>query len=601
MGSLFQELKQRKVFRVAGIYIVAAWLIIQVTDTVSPLMDMPASTPQLVLFVLIFLFPFSLVLAWFFEITYAGIKIQTGEEAAPEKPLSNKQTVVYGLVGLLGVVATFFFVNLFVVSEDLEPGFSLQQAASTGSPVTEETIIPPRENSIAVLPFDDMSPDGDQEYMSDGIAEEMLNLLAKIPELRVTARTSAFSFKNTTYTIPEIGQRLNVAYILEGSVRKAGNQIRITTQLIETSSDIHIWSETYTRELDDVFAIQDEISAEVVAKLELTLSGEVVLVRKIDPEAYTLYLQARHLEEQADFSNHESIIELYQNVLALAPAYPPALVGLAGTMGNNEPGSYDKALALLDRALEIDPNYAPAIAFKGLIAIAESDVAGAAGYIRQAFALDPTDPDVLFAGATMYQTLGRSGVALAEYVVSIDPVNANARLGLAGSFTLTGRLDESIASARTALILSPNASFAHFVIGDALFQSGNLEAALAEAEQELLEMHRLILLIEIYYAMGEQTKSDALLQELIEGYAQENPYFIAWPLAYRDEADLAFEYLDKAVAIEDNGLYGLNVNTGFSNLYQDPRWIPFLEKIGRSPEQLDAIEFEVIPPSSIVQ
>lgn len=594
MGSLFQELQQRKVFRVAAIYIVVAWLIIQVADTISPLLNLPTSTPRLVLFVLIVLFPVSLILAWFFEITQSGIKIQTGGDSASKTLLSNKQSIGFGLVGLLGVVVTFFIINLFVVDKVLEPGLSQLQLASTESSATAEVEIAPDENSIAVLPFADMSAANDQEYMGDGIAEEMLNLLAKIPELRVTARTSAFSFKNTTYTIPEIAQQLNVAYVLEGSVRIAGEQIRITTQLIKASSDIHIWSDTYTRELNDVFAVQDEIAAEVVAKLELTLSGELPRKQEIDADAYTQYLQALYLLNSYTPGSAARAIELLEQVLAIAPDYSPALLAMANAHGQGL-NRLVEAREWVDRAVANDPNYAPAIALLGYIAIEQGELVTAARFISRAVSLDPADPDVLLAALSLNNALGRTEehVGLAQLVVARDPVNVGAYWELGLSQWMAGRFDESILAAQTLLTLNPEAVFGHYLVAVSLLYKGELQEALTEIEQEPDEVFRLICSIQIYHALGEIETSELLLQEFIAKYRTEIPYFAAMLFAYLEEPDLAFEYLDKAVEELALGLLGILGNRDFSNLYQDPRWPQLLERIDRSPAEIDAIVFDV--------
>ena len=187
------------------------------------------------------------------------------------------------------------------------------------------------DKSIAVLPFEDMSQEKNQEYMSDGIAEELLNLLAKIPELRVIARTSSFAFKDQEVDIADIAKKLNVAHVLEGSIRKSGNTIRITTQLIRTSDSTHLWSETYDRPLDDIFAVQDEIAGAVVEQLKIKLLGAAPKAKPVDPKAYALYLQGRQFERQGTVASYEQAIALYQQALAIDPGYAEAWSGLAAT------------------------------------------------------------------------------------------------------------------------------------------------------------------------------------------------------------------------------------------------------------------------------
>src|SRR5947207_10449444 len=280
-------------------------------------------------------------------------------------------------------------------------------------PTTSLTAIP--EKSIAVMPVVDMSAGKDQEYFSDGITDELLNLLAKIPQLQVTARTSSFAFKGKETGIPEIRHKLHVAHVLEGSVRKAGNSVRITAQLIKAGTDTHLWSQTYDRKLDDIFAIQDEIAADVVKQLKVTLLGAAPKARTTDPEAYALYLQAVQLGRQFTAEAYQQSDALYRKVLAIDPLYAPAWNGLAGNFGNEPsqgllPGKegYAQAREAAVKALAIDPDYAPAYAQLGWIGMyGDSDLVGAAQHLERALALDPADLSVLTTSATLLQSLGR--------------------------------------------------------------------------------------------------------------------------------------------------------------------------------------------------
>src|SRR5436190_734128 len=298
-------------------------------------------------------------------------------------------------------------------------------------PTTSVTAIP--EKSIAVLPFVDMSAGKDQEYFSDGISEELLNLLAKIPQLQVTARTSSFAFKGKEIGVPEIARTLHVAHVLEGSVRKAGNSVRITAQLIKAGTDTHLWSETYDRKMDDIFKIQDEIAADVVKQLKVTLLSAAPKARATDPEAYALYLQAVQLGRQNTAEAYKQSDALLRKVLAIDPRYAPAWDGLSHNFAN-EAGQgllpskegYAEAREAATKALAIDPEYPPAHARLGLIAInGDNDLAGAARHFERALALDPADLNVLGNSAALLQSLGRLDEALAldEAVVRRDPVN----------------------------------------------------------------------------------------------------------------------------------------------------------------------------------
>jgi len=471
-------------------------------------------------------------------------------------------------------------------------------------PTTSLTAIP--EKSIAVLPFVDMSAGKDQEYFSDGISEELLNLLAKIPQLQVTARTSSFAFKGKETGIPEIARTLHVAHVLEGSVRKAGNSVRITAQLIKAGTDAHLWSQTYDRKLDDIFAIQDEIAADVVKQLKVTLLGAAPKARATDPEAYALYLQAVQLGRQFTAEPFQQSDALYRKVLAIDPRYAPAWYGLARNFGNETgqgllPGKegFAQAREAAVRALAIDPDYAPAHAQLGWIAMyGDSDLASAALHLERALALEPADLSVLTTSATLLQSLGRldEALALEEAAVRRDPVNVTALFNLGYHQRMAGRLDAAIASFRTVLSLSPSNGGAHCQLGVALLLKGDAHGALAELEQETSEIYKMIGLPMAYHALGRKADSDAALAALIAKYEKDAPSNIASVYAYRGEADKAFAWLDKAVEYGDGGLGEIVTDNLFDKIHADPRWLAFLRKIGKAPEQLAKIEFKVTLP-----
>ncbi|HZX92038.1 MAG TPA: tetratricopeptide repeat protein, partial [Rudaea sp.] len=445
-------------------------------------------------------------------------------------------------------------------------------------------------------------------YFSDGISEELLNLLAKIPQLQVTARTSSFAFKGKETGIPEIARTLHVANVLEGSVRKSGNSVRITAQLIRAGSDSHLWSQTYDRKLDDIFAIQDEIAADVVKQLKVTLLGAAPKVRTTDPEAYALYLQAIQLGRQGTAEAYKQSDALHRKVLAIDSRYAPAWDGLArnfinetsqGLLPNKEGFAQSREAAM--KALAIDPDYAPAHARLGWIAaFGDNDLAGAAQHFERALALDPADLDVLRAPAGLLQSLGRMDEALAldEAVVRRDPVNLNALYNLGLHQRIAGRFDAAIASTRTVLSLSPGNGGAHAQIGIALLLKGDAQGSLAEIDQETSDVWKMIGLPMAYHALGLKADSDAAQAALIAKYEKDAPYNIAYVYAYRGEADKGFAWLDKAVEYGDPGINEMVTENLFDNIHADPRWLPFLRKIGRAPEQLAKIEFKVALPQA---
>jgi TolB-like protein len=462
-----------------------------------------------------------------------------------------------------------------------------------------------RTSTIAVLPFVNMSPDPNQDYFSDGMSEELLNLLTKVTELRVAARTSSFSFKGQNVEIPEIAKRLNVAYVLEGSVRKAGDQVRITAQLVHANDGFHVWSETYDRKLDDIFAIQDEIAADVVKQLRITLLGKMPKARKTNPEAYALYLESVQLSRQNTKDGFEKSDALLHRVLEIDSAYAPAWAGLAANFGNKAVGGllppeegFARAREANMRALQIDPQYAPAYAGLAFDAMyGQSDFAAAAKYLERAVALDPANTRALGNSAMLLNLLGRKdeAVKLWEAITIRDALNLNALFNQGTSQLDAGQLDDAIATYRMILSLSPGNGVAHYQVGVAMLLKGDANGALAEFKQESVEVFRMIGLPMAYFALGRKAESDAALAEFMAKYGKGSDYNIAGIHAFRGEADIAFEWLEKER--ENGGTFvEIVVDPLFANLYNDPRWIPFLRRIGKAPEQLAKISFKVTPP-----
>ena len=476
---------------------------------------------------------------------------------------------------------------------------------TTSTPRQSEAATVP-EKSIAVLPFVNMSEDKANDYFSDGISEELLNLLAKIPQLKVTARVSSFSFKGKELDIPEIARRLHVAHVLEGSVRKAGDQVRITAQLIHAADGFHMWSETYDRKLDDIFKIQDEVAGKVVKELKVTLLELQPKVRITDPKAYALYLQASQLGGQRTAEAFEKSDALYHQVLEIDPRYAPAWTELArnflnkvasGVVSSQE--GYARGREAAEKALAIDPDSARAHAELGAIANLENDDDDAAKHFERALMLDPTDLEVLLTVSNFLMSLGRldESLALQQAIVRRDPLNTRALYNLGLRQRYSGRYDEAIASFRTALSLNPGTGNVHAQLGQTLLLKGDAASALAETEQEPNEFWRMEGPPMAYYALGRKADSDTALAALIAKYEKESSYNIAYVYAFRGEADQAFAWLDKAVDYHDGGLSEIVPETLFDKIHSDPRWLPFLRKIGKAPDQLAKIKFKVtLPP-----
>ncbi|HEY2394821.1 MAG TPA: tetratricopeptide repeat protein [Rudaea sp.] len=588
--SLFAELRRRNVFRAGAFYIAATWALAQGISQLGPAVGAPEWTTRWFLVAAAIGFPFWIAFSWFFEFTPEGIKrereVEPGESITPH----TGRKLDFAIIAVMAVAIVLLVTDRFVLHHG----------------VNEEAAIPIAERSIAVLPFVNMSDEKSNEYFSDGISEELLNLLAKIPQLQVTARTSSFAFKGKETGIPDIARALHVANVLEGSVRKAGNSVRITAQLIRAGTDTHLWSQTYDRKLDDIFAIQDEIAADVVKQLKLTLLGAAPTVRTTDPEAYALYLQAVQLGRQFTAEAFQQSDALYRKVLAIDPSYAPAWDGLSRNFSNeanqgvlpNREGIV-QAREAATKALAIDPNYAPAHARLGWIAMnSDNDLAGAAQHFKRALALDPADPNVLRNSASLLGSLGRldEALALEEAIVRRDPVNVSALFNLGLYQRMAGRVDPAIASFHTVLSLAPGRGDAHAQLGTALLLKGDAQGALAEIQQETSEAWKMIGLALAYHALGRKADSDAALAALIAKYEKDWSSNIASVYAFRGEADKAFEWLDKAVEYGDSGFSGIVTANLFGKIHADPRWLPFLRKIGKAPEQLAKIEFKVTLP-----
>ncbi len=463
MGQLFEELKRRNVLRVAIAYLAVSWLLIQIVETLFPIFGQSDALVRIVVILLIIGFPLILIFSWLYELTPDGLKLERDVDRSRSTVNRTGKKLDRAIIVVLTLSLGYFAFDKFV----LDPARDAEREETVAKQARSEALVESYgDKSIAVLPFVNMSDDTGNEYFSDGISEELLNLLSKIPQLRVISRSSAFSFKGKDIAIPALAEQLNVAHVLEGSVRKAGNRIRITAQLIEARSDTHLWSESYDRTLDDIFATQDEIAARVVEQLKLTLlSNETLSVRKTDPEAYALFLQARHIRLQNNPEAYEKALQLYQQALAIDPNYPPALEGLAemyvyhglfGLLPVDEASRH--AREAIDRALAIDPQFGVGVAGLGWIAMLyDHDMAASARHFERALMLDPTDLDIIDGVAFLAEAIGRldTAVAFKEYAVARDPAGPVGHFDLALAYLKVGRPQDAEASVRIVLTLHP--------------------------------------------------------------------------------------------------------------------------------------------------
>ena len=583
--SFFGELRRRNVFRVGVAYLAAVWVLIEVADTIVPIIGAPAGILQALVVSAALGFPVVLFLAWVYEWTPEGIKA-TSEVDGSEPVAFLGRKVDFAIIGLLVLAVGFLVVDNYVLETD-----SVLTAAD--------------ERSIAVLPFVNMSSDPEQEYFSDGISEELLNLLAQVPELRVISRSSAFALKGQAIDIPTVAERLNVDHVLEGSVRKAGDQIRVTAQLIDARSDTHLWSQTYDRTLDDIFALQDEIAANVLGELQIALLGTAPEVDRTDPEAYALYLQAHHIINQGVVDGFPLADQALNQALAIDPDYVPALMELGRlyiNQGTRQLRPIEEALELtgelVDRAYEVDPESGGVHA--GLAWMARrtgEDLATVAYHTERALALDPTNTDVLRLVSGYVTLLGypEEGLYLREYVVARDPTCIVCLRGLANAYYRRMRLDEAEATIRTAQSLSPGRAPDHEMLGYILLLKGEPEAALAEFERVDEADVRLEAVTLALYGLGRQEEFEASFNELRDTWGDENPMSVAPIYAYMGELDLAFEWLERGLDMGRSPI-GISADPIFAEMHTDPRWPEVLERMGISPAQLEALDFQVTLP-----
>ena len=446
------------------------------------------------------------------------------------------------------------------------------------------------EHSIAVLPFVNMSADREQEYFSDGLAEELINLLARIPELRVPARTSSFSFRGRPVTAGEIGQALNVAHVLEGSVRKAGNRIRITVQLVRSDNGYHLWSETFDRNLDDIFQIQDDIARAVVDKLRLTLLTAAPSASRAatNADAHNHYLQGQYFRARETQADLNKAVECYQRALALDAGYARAWAGLSVVYARQVANSYialDQGFALIraaaERAIALDPTLGDAYSALVIVLVnVDHDWQGSVARLARARALDPGNPLLLRTTAVLGRALGHTDEALAllRQALDRDPLNLLVRRYFARTLCYADRLAEAEAEIRQVLALSPSYPVAEYELGRILLAQGKVSAAVAAFESEVVPGWRSFGLPLGYHAQGRGADAQAALAAMLpESTGAE--FQVAEAHAYLGDADQAFRWLEAAVANRDPGIMWLRGNPLLKGLTDDPRYAALLRKL----------------------
>ncbi|MEZ5921713.1 MAG: tetratricopeptide repeat protein [Parvularculaceae bacterium] len=456
--KLFEELKRRNVFRVAGVYAVVAWLLIQVVVAVKAPLSLPSWTDTLVIVLFAIGFPIALILAWAFEMTPEGMKLTAtvaeGESIAPK----TGRKLDYAILAGLSLVVILILGQRFFPASNTQP-----RKAASGA------------QSVAVLPFIDLSPNKNEGYFSDGVSEEILNVLARIPKLKVAGRTSSFQFKGKDEDLRLIGNALGVNHVLEGSVRRDGDVVRITAQLVTTNDGFHVWSETYDRKLTDIFEVQDEIARAVADQLALSLGlskEKLVPDRTSDTEAYQKYLEAKSLVEKRGQDNINRAILLLDEVTARDPHYAPAWAALANIYSIIE--SYNKdapeqtylqwraiSAAAARRAIALNPNEASAYLALSSAQINNEEWVPAFDAIAQALQRGADKPDVLDAAAQSYLQMGYLNKAkeLSEKAIALDPLVGIYHNTLGQILAQQGDIDGGMAEFKKSKQLSPQLPF----------------------------------------------------------------------------------------------------------------------------------------------
>ncbi len=482
--------------------------------------------------------------------------------------------------------------------------------SSPGNADPQTAVLPKPEtghiNAIAVLPFANLSADSGNDYFCDGIAEELLNVLSKIRGLRVAARTSAFSFKGRSVTVAEIGRTLNVGSVLEGSIRIAGEHIRVSVQLVQVSDGYAIWSETYNRAMDDIFAVQDDIARSVVEELRSMLLGgdigesasrqvrseveEAVRGRADDPEAQRLMFLGRYFLDKTTQADTTKAIGYFQEALDIDPEFAICWAELgraysieAGRGWTSVEEGFARSREATERALKIEPGLAEGHAQLGRILLAhDRDIKGAEAAYAAAMRLAPGSSSVMDGASMMAYRMGRFDVALGlgRRVLVQDPLSAPFWHNLGLTCHAAGRLAESEHAFRRAIELMPNRVVSNALLALVLLDQERIQEAVERAELETEDFWRLWALAIIQFAAGDKEASDRALNELIDKHAYGDAYQIAEVFSARGDFDAAFEWLDKALGERDPGLTHAKVNPRFRPLHSDPRWPELLKQIG---------------------
>jgi adenylate cyclase len=584
--NLFAELKRRNVYKVAVAYAVVAWLLIQAASILFPTFDAPSWAMKVLVALLVLCFPVALVLSWAFEITPEGIVRETEIEASKSITHHTGRKIV-ALTIVLAVIAAGLFV------------FQLLRARSTMAPRQSEAATAITNKSIAVLPFDNLSRDPDNAYFVEGIQDEILTRLAKIADLKVIARSSTQRFQNKG-DLPQIAQQLGVAHLLEGSVQKVNDQVRVNVQLIKAANEAHLWAEVYDRKLTDIFAVESEIAKTIADTLQAKLTGseqQIIAARPTEnAEAHQLYLKGRFFWNKRTANDLKKSIDYFNQAIAVDPNYAPAYAGVAdayvllpGYTGGSPHDCYPKAKVAAKKALALDDTLAEAHTTLGMaIWSYEFDFAEANKEFERAIELNPNyaTGHQQYGNVTL-AAVGRFDDAIAEgkRAVELDPLSLiiNADLGM--TYYFARRYDEAIAQHRKTLEMDPGFYFARLGLGEALAAKGTLDKAIVEYQKarELNDDPFLLALLGNAYARsGNRTEALKILDQLKELSAQRyvNAYGFALVYLGLGDKEEALRWLEQSYQDRAGSDVGwIRVDSLVDPLRGDPRFEALAEKI----------------------
>ena len=598
--NFFSELKRRNVYKVAVAYAVVAWLLIQAASILFPTFDAPSWAMKVLVALLVLGFPVALVLSWAFEITPEGIKLES--EIDPKKSITRKTgRKIVGVTIAVAIVAAGMFLFQLLrtpAHSRVEGGASATPNDVTSGLAGARPSIP--EKSIAVLPFDNLSRDPDNAYFCEGVQDEILTRLAKVADLKVISRTSTQHFKSAPENLPEIAKQLGVAHILEGSVQKSSDQVRVNVQLINAMTDAHLWAETYDRKLTDIFAVESEIAKAIAETLQAKLSGaeksSIAKAPTANPEAYELYLKGRFFWNKRTGDDLRKSIEYLKQAIAKDPGYALAYAALADSYGllrfyggASPAESVVPAQAAAKKALELDDSLAEAHASLGLIATEELEVNRAVTELERAIQLNPNYATAHHWLGLALATLRQSDRSIGELkrALELDPLSMIINADLSIIYLYAHRYDDADAQARKTLEIDSRSFVAHYYLGAALQLTGRLKEAIPEF-QKAVELNNdpysIAMLAQAYARNGQTDEARKLLAHLNEmaKSAEVPDYALATAYTSLGEKERAIEALEHGFAEGNKSyLFLLPGDPFLDDLRGDPRFETLVQKITR--------------------